>query len=867
MTTIDDVLQQIRDSSENNKEVGDKFERLMLSFLRTDPTWSRQFGEVWMWNDWPGNEGRIDTGIDLVAQNADGEGVTAIQCKCYAPTTTLNKEDIDSFFTESGKAPFTHRIIACTTDDWSTHAENSLVGQDKPTRKISVSDLETSTIDWGKWDPNNLDTLSRKPRKTERPHQSFAIEKVTAGLTDHDRGQLIMACGTGKTYTAQRFAEQHIGPGGTVLVLVPSISLLSQTLKEWTADASIPIAPYAVCSDTKAGRRDSSEDISPYELVLPATTDPDLLVSQFKRAANKDTLSVVFSTYQSTEVISAAQKSGIPKFDLMICDEAHRTTGVTLAGKDDSYFTRIHNDDAVAAEKRLYMTATPRVFSDAAKGKARGADATYASMDDVDTFGPEFHRLTFNDAVQKDLLTDYKVLVLAVDEEAVSRAFQKQLSDENHELQLDDATRIVGCVNALAKRDIYGENFGSDSLPMQRSVAFSNTIAQSKKFKNLFTEIADRWNTSNDHERFDVEVEHVDGKFNSLQREALLRWLKEDPGEHGCHVLSNAKCLTEGIDVPALDSIMFLEPRNSMVDVIQAVGRVMRKSEGKNFGYIILPVGVPAGETPESVLSDNKRFRVVWQILNALRSHDERLNAVINKLDLNEEPPDMIDVIPVGAEVPEDDSDPESEDEAIKPRQLALAFPIDELREGIYAKLVLKVGTRHYWEDWASDVAEISSKHETRIKALLKDKKLGLEEPFEHFVDGLRTIINDSITDDDAISMLSQHLITKPIFDVLFEDYDFSASNPISLTMQKMTDLLEEHSLNKETENLEGFYNSVRLRVEGIDNAAGKQRIITELYEGFFSKAFPKGRRITRYRLHANRTRRLHPPRHRPRPT
>jgi predicted helicase len=839
MTTIDDVLETIRSSSENSKEVGDKFERLMLAFFRTDPAYKRQFSEVWMWGDWPDNKGGQEIGIDLVAENVDGEGFTAIQCKCYAPTTPLTKGDIDSFFTESGKAPFTHRIIVCTTNLWSPHAQSALTGQDKPVRRIGVEDLDSSTIDWDQWDLNDLETLRRHPRKKQRPHQTEAIEATLEGFKDHDRGKLIMACGTGKTYTAQRIAEQLVGPGGTVLVLMPSISLLSQTLKEWTADASIPIAPYAVCSDTKAGKKRYSEDMSPYDLVLPATTDPDLLVAQFNRAKGPDTMSVFFSTYQSIGVLSTAQQAGIPDFDLVVADEAHRTTGVTLAGEDDSTFTKVHDDVHLKAVNRLYMTATPRVFSDAAKGKARSADAWLASMDDVATFGPEFHRLGFHQAVKRNLLTDYKVIVLAVDEKAVSAAFQQQLSDDDHELKLDDATRIVGCVNALAKRNVHGETFGSDDLPMQRAVAFSNTIAHSKKFTGLFGEIANQWNSSTDHnDPFHVEVDHVDGKFNSMQREDLLHWLKEDPGETGCHVLSNAKCLTEGVDVPDLDAILFLEPRNSMVDVIQAVGRVMRKVDGKNYGYVVLPVGIPADETPEQALSDNKRFKAVWQVLNALRSHDERMNAVINKLDLNDEPPDMIEVIPVGFD--EDDSDPETGDEAEKPRQLPLPYPLNEIRDGIYAKLVLKVGTRHYWEDWASDVAEIASKHETRIKALINDPDLGLSVEFDHFVDGLHTIINDSITRDGAVAMLSQHLITKPVFDALFTGYDFSANNPVSKVMQAMIDRLDDHSLDKETESLEGFYDSVRLRVEGIDNAAGKQRIITELYEGFFSKAFPK---------------------------
>jgi predicted helicase len=373
---------------------------------------------------------------------------------------------------------------------------------------------------------------------------------------------------------------------------------------------------------------------------------------------------------------------------------------------------------------------------------------------------------------------------------------------------------------------------------MKRAVAFSNTIANSKKFKNLFTEVADRFvGISSDTTKVKVAVDHVDGSFNSMKREELIGWLKNDPGENHCNILSNARCLTEGVDVPALDAIIFLEPRNSMVDVIQAVGRVMRKLDGKQFGYVILPIGIPADMTPEDALNDNKRFAAVWQVLNALRSHDERMNAVINKLELNELPPDNIDVLPVGFD---DDSDPAGEDPSAKPTQLTINFPLDEIKDALFAKMVERVGTRHYWESWAADIADIASKHNSRISALLQDKKLPVRRAFDQFLAGLRSSINDGISEDDAIAMLSQHLITKPIFDALFENYDLAKNNDVARVMQKMIDTLDAHALDKETEKLEGFYANVRLRVEGIDNATGKQRVITELYEHFFSKAFPK---------------------------
>lgn len=602
--TLQSVLDQLRATSTSDRELGDRFERLMVAYLRSEPIWFTKFSNVWMWNDWPGRQGEGDTGIDLVAEHRDGSGYTAVQCKCYQPTTPLDMNDLGTFFTRSGKPPFTERIIISTTNRWTNNLLKATQGQDKPTVRVGVADLEDSTVDWSRWDPE-AETLKRKPRKTPRPHQETAIAKVLEGLAEFDRGKLVMACGTGKTYTGLRIAETFVGAGGSVLVLLPSISLLSQTLKEWAADAVLPMLPFAVCSDAKAGTRRKSEDLSPNDLLLPATTDPETLLAHWNRATPEQ-MRVVFSTYQSTAVISAAQATGIGAFDLVICDEAHRTTGVTLADEDDSHFTRVHDDKHVAAMKRLYMTATPRVYADTSKAKAAQADAMLASMDDPSIYGPELHRLGFREAVDKDLLSDYKVLILAVDEAAIAAAFQQQLSDENHELKLDDATRIVGCLNALSKRNALGTSFSdADTAPMQTAVAFSNKIDQSKKFKALFKDVAERY-AHYCESPFDAEVDHVDGTFNALQREDLIAWLKAATDDQRCRILTNARCLTEGVDVPALDSIIFLEPRNSMVDVIQAVGRVMRKAPGKNLGYVILPIGIPAGVAPEEALADNQ---------------------------------------------------------------------------------------------------------------------------------------------------------------------------------------------------------------------------------------------------------------------
>ena len=672
-----------------------------------------------------------------------------------------------------------------------------------------------------------------------------------------------MACGTGKTFTALKIAERlqaeraQAGHGErtTVLFLVPSIALLSQALREWSNEAEVPLRAFAVCSDAKVGKQHAvgdDNDMAVHDLALPATTDPDRLLAQMAGVEATPGLTVVFSTYQSIATIAAAQRKGLPRFDLIICDEAHRTTGVTLAGQDESAFVRVHDDAYIGGDRRLYMTATPRVYSEDSKSEAKNADALLASMDDESLYGPEFHRLGFGKAVEQGLLTDYKVLILTVDEGVVAKTLQAGFAGGGSELNLDDAAKIIGCWNALAKRTgtfADGSGFAPDEPPMKRAVAFARSIADSKMITARFNEVVDAYDDG-DEDVLRCEIEHVDGTFNALERNRLLDWLRQDPGPGRARILSNARCLSEGVDVPSLDAVLFLQPRNSVVDVIQAVGRVMRLAPGKNYGYIILPVAVPAGMPPEKALADNQRFKVVWQVLQALRSHDDRFNAIINQIELNKKRPD--NKIGIGSIGPRDESvvgkdgsstadsagkTKEKDAQAARHIQQAL-FSIDDWRDAIYARIVEKVGERHYWEDWAKDIAQIANRHVTRIKAALAipEKKA----VFEEFLGELRANLNPGIDEDDAVDMLAQHIVTKPVFDALFKDYDFAAHNPVSKAMQRMLDILDDQGLDAETKTLADFYHSVRVRAEGIDNHEGRQRVIVELYDKFFRTALPK---------------------------
>ncbi|MFE7598736.1 DEAD/DEAH box helicase [Streptomyces sp. NPDC057494] len=863
-TTVHDVIRAIRNGVDGNRDRGTRFEELMLQYLSTDPQWTEQFTRVWMWADWPGTEhDKRDTGIDLVAQDRETGGFCAIQCKFYDPSHTLQKEDIDSFFTASGKGGFTRRVIISTTEKWTKHAEDALADQQIPVTRLGMSDIANSPVEWYMPAADEPFELSLQTKKSPRKHQSEAIDAVFAGFAENNRGKLIMACGTGKTFTGLKIVERlqkeraAAGEGDhtTVLFLVPSIALLSQTLREWSFETELTLRPFAVCSDVKVGKgqpQSDDQDMATHDLALPATTDPDRLIKQMASVEVGPGLTVVFSTYQSIATIAEAQKKGLGSFDLILCDEAHRTTGVTLAGHDESAFVRVHDNDYLAGDRRLYMTATPRIYNEDTKADAKNADAVLASMDDESTFGPEFHRLGFGQAVEQGLLTDYKVLILTIDEGVVAKTLQQGMAGGSSELGLDDAAKIIGCWNALAKRTgtfADGSGFAEDEAPMKRAVAFARSIADSKSIAERFNEVVDAYDDADD-DVLHCEVDHVDGTFNTLKRNRLLDWLKQDPGQNQARILSNARCLSEGVDVPSLDAVLFLHPRNSVVDVVQSVGRVMRLAPGKNYGYIILPVAVPAGMPPEKALADNQRFKTVWQVLQALRAHDDRFNATVNQIELNKHKPD--NKIGIGAIGPNDetvgDQDGSStadsaQDAKAKEAQAAqhvqdALFSISDWRDAIYARIVDKVGERHYWEDWAKDIAQIADRHVTRIKAALEIPEK--QAAFKEFVAELRATINPGVTDDSAIDMLAQHIVTKPVFDALFKDYAFAEHNPVSKAMQGMLNILDDQGLDAEAKTLEGFYQSVRVRAEGIDNHEGRQRVIVELYDKFFKTALPK---------------------------
>ena len=838
---FNDVLKALEAKAKTKREKGDMFETLTKAFLEQDSLYKEQFSKVWFWNDWPLRAGRPETGVDLVAENADDGEYTAIQCKFYAANEYISKKAVDTFISASGIVVtggprFTKRLFISTTSRWSQNAEEALL-QEVPIARLGIADFENSSIDWTKYDIGIPARMIQREKKSPREHQREAILAVLNGFQTHDRGKMIMACGTGKTFTALRIAEQQTKPGDIILFLAPSITLISQSMREWGNEATEPMRVQAVCSDTKVSRvgDEDSNDTGRYDIVAPATTDAETLLKNVQKSKSIDRRTVIFSTYQSLDVIREAQARGMNKIALVICDEAHRTTGVTLATKDESYFVMVHSNDHIKADKRLYMTATPKIYGQQSMNRAAQANATLTSMDDGTVYGPEFYRFTFAQAVEAGQLCDYRVLVFGVDESAVAKGMQAVMAGGN--LSLNDAGKMLASWNAMAKLKSEYEQFEQDPDPMQSVVAFAGRIRESKEFATAFNELTQNFQDRRDERTYTAD--HVDGNHNALVRARKLEWLGD--GSEECHILSNARCLTEGVDVPALDAILFLSPRSSQIDVVQAVGRAMRRSDGtgKRFGYIIIPITVPAQENYEEVILDS-RYNPTFQVLQALKSHDEDFYDTINQVDLRENKKISVAIFTDDSDKKEKSED--ATDEVQNDDQATLNLEVTgQIREALFARIVDSLTDKHYYAKWAEETARINAQYEERIRGLLDSDNRGVKTEFREFHASLQRELNNGITEGRAISLLAQHLVTKPVFDALFSEFQFVNQNPVAQAMEGIVEKLKfEHGTDSETKELEGFYKSIQRRIRYVDTAEKKQRIIADLYREFFEKAFPK---------------------------
>lgn len=845
MATFDDLVNQIDNNLDNQRDRGTAFEKMVVAYLKNEPTYKQKFSDVWMLSEVPAEYhiSKRDTGVDIVAKDYAGN-LTAVQAKYYKGK--VGKDTINSFVAEAGKDYYAAGMLVSSTDEWNRNAEAALENNTKPFTRIGLSQLRHADVNWKKFSFAKENDLSKKEHKKLRNYQKTAISNSVAYFKDHDRGKLIMAPGTGKTFTSLKIAEALMKDQKKhqfyVLYLVPSIQLLTQTLFNWNNDVSddIHMTSFSVVSDNKANKKKGKDDdtLGAKDVGFEPTTNVEELVSNFKYAKKIDTgneMTVVFSTYQSIDVIHKAQEQGIPEFDLIIADEAHRTTGATKLG-EDSAFTEVHSNKNVQGKLRLYQTATPKIYDANAKRKAEENSIVVSSMDDEERYGKEIFRLGFGDAVAQGYLTDYKVTVLAVNESYINKDMQRVMAADN-QLKVDDIGKIIGVWNAMVKRDgITGEITGA---PMKRAIAFTDTIKHSKAISDEFETVVNEYLDAQSTDSFQVDVHHVDGKLNALQKEEQIDWLADDSVEDNhARVLSNVRFLTEGIDVPNLDAIIFFSPKKSQVDIVQAVGRIMRCAEGKEYGYIILPIVVADGVDPRDALDNDKQYKQVWQVLNALRSTDERFDAEVNKLDLNKKKDGRINFIGVDSSPDENVTEADGiEAEQKQDGQMTLPLGFEKMRDAFYGKVVQKVGDRRYLEDWSKDVSNIAHMYIRRIGDLIESNQ-GAKLAFDKFLNSLHHNINDSITQEDAIEMLAQHLITEPIFDALFGEYSFVKNNVVSKSLNDVISAFKVFGFEKEQEKLKPFYDSIKLRASGIDNAAGKQKLIVTLYDKFFSTGF-----------------------------
>ena len=784
----------------------------MLDFFKVDRHYRNQFGDnVFTWKQYARDEGidRPDEGIDLVAKQRDGTRC-GIQCKCYAPDGSIDLKAVSTFISACGTYDMKRRILVYTGEHITEKAEFHLK---KNNCSILTSEtLRSASVDWSRF-PR---LAARKPFELQ-DYQQKAFNKTISGFYNNDRGQLIMACGTGKTLVSLRVAEKVAPKSGLILYLVPSITLIQQSMRAWSENRKTESYYIGVCSDKSV----AGEDGSITELECPVSTKPDDL-KQYIGNRPPGKMTVIFCTYNSIQVVADALGRGA--IDLALCDEAHRTIG----GADQSFFTKIHENSVIKVRKRLYMTATPKIFTDKIRKAADAQEKKVYAMDDTEAYGPVFHELKFDEAVHKyKALSDYRVRIAFIDPKFMDPELQSSMANEEGLLPLSAQNKMVALWHSLLHPD-YDEK---KTRLLQRVIVFSNTINASKLFAgdiqterkgDGFSDVVKKVKELKFTDR-GVDVKHVDGKTRALERKKQLRWLEESNNDpNSCRLLSNARCLSEGVDVPALDGVVFMEPRRSMVDVVQSVGRVMRKHDTKDCGYVILPVAIPANEDINKTLDDGKTWKVVWEVLNALRSHDPNLAAQINQLILEKK---ISRDGRIGekirlASITDRPDDPEYQ-----------RF-LDRFYSNMSSKLVEKVGDINYYDKYGKTIGDTAHEIQDRIKKKISSSAQ-MQRHLDHFHGGLRQIVNDDVTKDEAIRMIGQHIVMSRVFDMMFSG-KFSSHNPMSQILEKVAG---KFGLQEELERLEPFYADVAREISVIDTREKRQDFIKKIYSNFFASA------------------------------
>ncbi len=833
--TFDQALARLRAETDDEKDIshkgskvskterGIRFEKLMLHYFKNDSIYKNEFKEVKLFHDWYREP---DIGIDLVARDKDDK-LVGIQCKCWNDDSSIHENQISNMFVVKESKKMDRLILVFT----GAHVSRNIV---KPFEEsgypiLMKADLRQSRIDWS--------GMKRvvKP-KTLQDHQKEAVQRVVTGLQGADRGKLIMACGTGKTITSLHIAETIPGKDGLVLYLVPSLSLIPQAMREWADNRSIIHQYMAVCSDSSAS---ADEEGSITECPIPPSTDVETIKKQLHSMEKRKGMRVIFSTYNSVERIAQAMNG---EFDLILFDEAHRTTGLDRI--KESYYLMAHDNDKIPAKKRLYMTATPRIYKKAAKKQGAEKDLKVYSMDDVKIYGEELYRLDFSEAIQRNLLSSYGIIMREVSTSDIFGRFIKRGEhDENDygNLDFDFTTKMGGVCKALT----YPDGDESPPRPLQRVMVFHDRVKKSKLFaghdlgekvrkplkldKNTkkalqFDELTERlMETDPKLDGFKTSTKHVDGGTNSRDRGERINWLRDsvsDPKE--IRILSNARCLQEGVDVPALDAVAFMDPKKSPIDIIQSIGRVMRKSRdgSKKKGYVIVPIPVMEGDNPKNTLNKNKKYEQISLVLNAILAHDNRLRNILNIQMLSKtskskkhRPADEQEITPQLQEWIKNTIEVDNNDELLQDIKTIL---LDMGDPGFYVDVGEKLGEQ-------SIIIEMMLKERMKVQPDTKDIIHALHED-------LQSVVGKTITIADTVKALAQHAVMARVFTALFPEHH----NPV---VSAFNGVLDKIDVRGQLESLEKYYVKIKYDLEQLSDTEQKQEFIRNIYDSFFRGA------------------------------
>lgn len=869
ISTYNTIKQKLQSMYLDQRTKGTMFEKLAKYLLQEQDT-AKEYKEISLWSDWKHRGKQNDDGIDLVIETHSGEFI-AVQCKFYQSKVTLG--DLSTFFSRLqsgiGEIRFSRGVIISTAELNQKVMDTIIqIRRSLPIDLISEEDFVNSNLDWEKLDPTKTqEELPTHSKKKPRPHQEEAIQATIKYFADskHTRGKLIMACGTGKTYTSLQILESISQKQGIVLFLAPSIALVGQTFREYCTQKNDPFIACIVCSDSKSGQ--SEDDLSFSELpITPSTNANDILKASEKAKVEQKRL-IIFSTYQSALRIKEAQAQGLGEIDLMICDEAHRSVGAmyslsqndreAILGEmeDEAYnsFTICHSNAHIRAKRRLYMTATPKVYKEGSKGKAQERGNEVFSMDDPEVFGEEIYTLNFDKAIRLGLLTDYKVIILAlksqdlagVANQAIAKLKAEGTKLHNKMIDQEFVCKIIGTHKGLAKNDLItldSENKQDlefkdeiDKHPSRRAISFCRNIATSKNITYSFKSIIEAYDEELKRSSFknlNINIDHIDGSMNSKMRLDKLTTLNH-PKEKTCNILSNARCLSEGIDVPALDSIVFFDGRSAMVDIIQAVGRVMRKAPDKEMGYIILPIVLSQSEIENlDKAVNNTNFKNIWKVLKSLRSHDPSL---VDEATFKEKIKIVLsDDTALTTDSDDNINNDEKSSKSGKVQTLFDLTTLQALADAVYNVMPTKLGDKGYWESFSAKTAKIVETLKSRLDDLFKKNPAILKD----FLTSLRANIHNCISEDEAVDMICSHIITQPIFDAIFQE---SIHNPIGRALDEVITKVSAVGLDtEEMAYLEKLYKNVRENAEIAKSQKSKQELIKNLYDTFLRTAFKK---------------------------